>query len=250
MGCCCGKDEEVQPRRRQQQQPQQPRYVPPPAPIDRCDICGGKVDPVLLDGHRESCRAQYKQKMKRHDAPPPPPQPGSAPKQDTIAREDTSLLFTVDKEDPDQMCVVCFEQPKTMAFVPCGHLVVCGECAKALDSCPICRGPRESLLYVDPAASRECYCKHCKNIIHPTFYSSHREVCNLRMRQLRENGDSEDMQHNAHTAKSKCLNCGEGPQAVALLPCGHVILCDDCAPKAASCPMCLRDVTSTLNTFK
>jgi len=39
----------------------------------------------------------------------------------------------------DAMCVVCTEHVKDIAFVPCGHICACFTCAKALDTCPVCR---------------------------------------------------------------------------------------------------------------
>ncbi len=40
-------------------------------------------------------------------------------------------------------CVICLGPPKTHAFIPCGHLCVCGSCAatsiERSDSCPLCR---------------------------------------------------------------------------------------------------------------
>ena len=38
-------------------------------------------------------------------------------------------------------CVVCLDEPKTHALVPCGHQCVCGPCGRRLVGtiCPICR---------------------------------------------------------------------------------------------------------------
>jgi hypothetical protein len=43
-------------------------------------------------------------------------------------------------------CCVCLDEAKSHAFVPCGHLCVCAECAESIMSslkkeCPSCRGP-------------------------------------------------------------------------------------------------------------
>ncbi|XP_041370861.1 baculoviral IAP repeat-containing protein 2-like [Gigantopelta aegis] len=37
------------------------------------------------------------------------------------------------------VCKVCMECQIQVTFVPCGHLVCCGQCALVLDECPICR---------------------------------------------------------------------------------------------------------------
>ena len=37
------------------------------------------------------------------------------------------------------LCVVCWENPRTVVFLPCKHLQVCELCAKGLAQCPSCR---------------------------------------------------------------------------------------------------------------
>ena len=45
----------------------------------------------------------------------------------------------------DRACVVCFDRPKTHAFIPCGHRCVCKPCSERVmasaprDTCPVCR---------------------------------------------------------------------------------------------------------------
>ncbi|OXB67870.1 hypothetical protein ASZ78_005552 [Callipepla squamata] len=39
----------------------------------------------------------------------------------------------------EKMCKVCMDKDVSVVFVPCGHLVACGECALNLRLCPICR---------------------------------------------------------------------------------------------------------------
>ncbi|PIO14634.1 hypothetical protein AB205_0053550, partial [Aquarana catesbeiana] len=39
----------------------------------------------------------------------------------------------------ERMCKVCMDKDSSMVFVPCGHLVVCMDCAPNLRHCPICR---------------------------------------------------------------------------------------------------------------
>jgi len=41
--------------------------------------------------------------------------------------------------DKDRFCKICEENPVTITFVPCGHLVVCESCALGLLMCPMCR---------------------------------------------------------------------------------------------------------------
>ncbi|KAM5135904.1 baculoviral IAP repeat-containing protein 7 isoform 1-T1 [Mantella aurantiaca] len=39
----------------------------------------------------------------------------------------------------EKLCKVCMDKDVSMVFVPCGHLVVCMDCAPSLRHCPICR---------------------------------------------------------------------------------------------------------------
>ncbi|NXJ11397.1 BIR7B protein, partial [Odontophorus gujanensis] len=39
----------------------------------------------------------------------------------------------------ERMCKLCMDKDVSVVFVPCGHLVACGECALNLRLCPICR---------------------------------------------------------------------------------------------------------------
>nr|XP_038022231.1 baculoviral IAP repeat-containing protein 7 isoform X6 [Anas platyrhynchos] len=46
----------------------------------------------------------------------------------------------------ERTCKVCMDRDVSVVFVPCGHLVACGECALNLRLCPICRAViRESV---------------------------------------------------------------------------------------------------------
>ncbi|CAM4576115.1 unnamed protein product [Leuciscus chuanchicus] len=40
----------------------------------------------------------------------------------------------------ERTCKVCMGKEVNIVFIPCGHLVVCKECAPSLRKCPICRG--------------------------------------------------------------------------------------------------------------
>jgi len=46
------------------------------------------------------------------------------------------------------ICVVCWDQPRSVAIVPCGHLCLCAQCAAALNNCPICRAAATQLLTI------------------------------------------------------------------------------------------------------
>ena len=39
----------------------------------------------------------------------------------------------------DEECVVCLENQRTTALIPCGHRAVCNTCARDMKECPLCR---------------------------------------------------------------------------------------------------------------
>lgn len=59
---------------------------------------------------------------------------------------------TINDNDSGKECVICMTDPKDTAILPCRHMCMCSECAKALrlqsDKCPICRQPIEELIEI------------------------------------------------------------------------------------------------------
>ena len=45
-------------------------------------------------------------------------------------------------------CIVCFVNPKSHAAVPCGHQCACGDCARQMRECPVCRNPAREWMQV------------------------------------------------------------------------------------------------------
>ncbi|CUG89998.1 zinc finger protein, putative [Bodo saltans] len=254
--CCCCRDARDSDVERNSSRPRQARpqqamntttHAPPPQPEKtRCDICSRVVDPCLLDGHRESCRAHHRKKMQEQQVAKPSPtlQPSSSPTND----DDIPAEF---------LCIVCMESRKEYAFVPCGHVVGCHGCVSKLDSCPVCRTPRRGILKLDMEDSTRCLCKHCGHVITPAYYDGHREVCTLQMKQLeRERAAAGDTSSApsvrpvvAESEMKLCVNCKQADRDTALLPCCHRVLCGPCALSAPSCPVCFTAVSSVVTTY-
>ncbi|XP_076084119.1 baculoviral IAP repeat-containing protein 3-like isoform X2 [Mytilus galloprovincialis] len=54
--------------------------------------------------------------------------------------DDAELLVEENRQLRDQrLCKICLELDASIAFLPCGHLVCCSDCAPAMRKCPICR---------------------------------------------------------------------------------------------------------------
>ena len=45
-------------------------------------------------------------------------------------------------------CAVCVDAERSVVFLPCSHVVVCGGCAAQLDECPLCRTAIEQKLAI------------------------------------------------------------------------------------------------------
>ncbi|KAG0373388.1 hypothetical protein BGX24_011762 [Mortierella sp. AD032] len=50
---------------------------------------------------------------------------------------------------PELKCRVCYERQIKFAILPCHHMVLCIECAQIVESCIVCRGPKNGTLRVD-----------------------------------------------------------------------------------------------------
>ena len=50
-------------------------------------------------------------------------------------------------------------------------------------------------------------------------------------------------------SEGECIVCWEEKACVAPSPCGHVCLCETCAPQQRQCPVCRSDVSCTLRVY-
>ena len=53
----------------------------------------------------------------------------------------------------------------------------------------------------------------------------------------------------AAAAQATCVICCERPPAMVLQPCGHVCVCQDCAPAVQTCPMCRMPVAGCMRVY-
>ena len=44
-------------------------------------------------------------------------------------------------DDDKGCCSICYDREITTAFVDCGHVIACRECAYKIEACPVCRRP-------------------------------------------------------------------------------------------------------------
>jgi len=48
--------------------------------------------------------------------------------------------------DEDKSCIICLENERCVALIPCGHLCLCRECSASQTKCPVCRTPIREFL--------------------------------------------------------------------------------------------------------
>jgi hypothetical protein len=69
-----------------------------------------------------------------------------------LAIDDSSATNEDAKADPLGNCAICMSEPKTHAFIPCGHHFACEICALEIfertSSCPICRQEADDVLQI------------------------------------------------------------------------------------------------------
>lgn len=71
----------------------------------------------------------------------PPPSPRK-PKPTTIVRSAADAETTA--------CIICLQSKRSIAFVPCYHVIACSTCGSRVNACPMCRAPidREQRVYL------------------------------------------------------------------------------------------------------
>ncbi|CAD2212913.1 hypothetical protein AGDE_08508 [Angomonas deanei] len=255
MGGCCTKSTTTRGRRNREVQTEN---IPLPPPVHKqqnvCEVCFQRIDPILFDGHQESCRARYRRRMEEEQKRQEQHKPKVT--EEHHAGEDTHTMEG--SLDLAEACVVCLERPRCYAFLPCGHIACCEECCKPLDTCPICRQWREGLCHVAADVVSQFYCKRCAEFIAPALYDGHREVCALRQRQLQK--EKEEKEEKEETREDPphpgppqhiCFECRAQDKVLSILiPCGHRVLCESCAKKRTTCPVCLSEIKNVLTTYE
>jgi len=91
----------------------------------------GKEDDKKLEPEVKS-EVKSEESPEAQDAPP-----ASATEQDhnpPVPAVDFNL-------DDSKACIICLENERCVALIPCGHLCLCRECSGTQTKCPVCRTP-------------------------------------------------------------------------------------------------------------
>ena len=87
----------------------------------------------------------------------------------------------------------------------------------------------------------------------PTVYSADKSGIK-RMKRRRESADggTQPMKRRRDSAdggESECVVCMDMPRQFAMVPCGHLCLCERCKDNHTSCPICRSTVDKTLRVY-
>jgi hypothetical protein len=112
---------------------------------ERCTLavyCGKACQRAHWKQHKHFCK-QFKQ-----HAP-------SASATQALDQHETKASEPEEQDESASECVVCLDNTKTHAFVPCGHRCACNACAEAIfvlesenRNCPVCRQPATGIMRV------------------------------------------------------------------------------------------------------
>ncbi|XP_075757174.1 baculoviral IAP repeat-containing protein 7 isoform X2 [Pelodiscus sinensis] len=95
------------------------------------------LDLLQVDGAESSSAGE------RESTPRQPDVPGPRQEAQAESSKESELPQSTEEQlrrlQEERMCKVCMDKDVSIVFVPCGHLVVCAECAPSLRRCPICR---------------------------------------------------------------------------------------------------------------
>jgi hypothetical protein len=56
-----------------------------------------------------------------------------------VKKEKDDVSRSLSALEDAETCTVCLVEKRGVLFLPCGHLVCCGECSERVDECPMCR---------------------------------------------------------------------------------------------------------------
>jgi chromosome segregation ATPase len=56
-----------------------------------------------------------------------------------VKKEKDDISRSLEALEDAETCTVCLAEKRGVLFLPCGHLVCCGECSEKVNECPMCR---------------------------------------------------------------------------------------------------------------
>jgi len=126
---------------------------------------------------------------------------------------------------PDSMlCKICYKEEMKVAFIPCGHVIACIQCAMTLDQCAVCR---------------------------QQFSMAMRVYVNIdeRDEDLEQLPCSSSQCSDEPLDPMLCKVCHKEEMQAAFIPCRHVYACVKCATEVHECPVCSEAFCATMQVY-
>uniref|UniRef100_A0A914HUL6 RING-type domain-containing protein n=1 Tax=Globodera rostochiensis TaxID=31243 RepID=A0A914HUL6_GLORO len=130
------------------------------------------------------------------------------------------------KSNDDSRCVICDDEQRQVAFIPCGHWCTCSECSTGVINlgmnCPICRCSISGTLPIQKTAD-------------------------INTEQKRLEAASLEKPNECF-----CVFCeGDQQREIAFIPCGHFFACRKCSEEklGSECSVCRCLVKDTLQIY-
>jgi len=92
--------------------------------------------PKPTDEHKDSSREEA-DSLEKSDQ--------TSPAYSDLEKNDSAPSAQIPPDD-DKSCVICLENERCVALIPCGHLCLCKNCCGSQTKCPVCRTPIREFL--------------------------------------------------------------------------------------------------------
>jgi len=143
---------------------------------------------------------------------------------------ETRLRLSVQKAPvtiPDSMlCKICYKEEMKVAFIPCGHVIACIQCAMTLDQCAVCRQPFSMAMRV---------------YVHTDEEQVDEDLSQLPCSSSQCSDEPLD--------PMLCKVCHKEEMEAAFIPCRHVYACVKCASEMHECPVCSEAFCATMQVY-
>lgn len=135
------------------------------------------------------------------------------------------------EQSEESQCIVCSDEPPSVKFEPCGHIIACKDCAVRMKRCLKCKGIISRKISNETASAQAAELTENDEKYLETLHS----LLSLQAH-VREIEDA-----------NMCAICLEKPRNVAFM-CGHGT-CAECSSSLEVCPMCRKPIDKKITLF-
>ncbi|CAI8025486.1 E3 ubiquitin-protein ligase mib1 [Geodia barretti] len=177
-----------------------------------------------------------------------------------LTQDQKTTPFLTEQMSDKKVCFLC-EASVDVKFEPCGHALMCRNCADRAKKCPLCKKPvktvyklkemcimcheEEGSVTVKPCG--HIYCQECCKRLKVCFECRSPIARKEGLEPEHKDSAAQSSSPNKETQPS-CAICLTEPRNTAL-QCGH-LLCWECAQKVDNCPVCRKFVSHRIRLFQ